>query len=160
MSECKTAQRKTDLPEGWENYSICKSQIPDTPFLAFKVPLLEKLQGRYNEKMKKYCDARRKSGRKSLPIMYTNWTVKEIEKKYPKMDLIIDLTNTHKYYDPTELPKKMEHVKIKVKHEVIPDDKVVQKFFQTVDETLSKKKGTVLTCIPQKYKKFFFFSHD
>ena len=81
MSDSKTApQRKTDLPEGWENYSICKNQIPDTPFLAFKVPLLEKLQGRYNEKMKKYCDARRKSGRKSLPIMYTNWTVKEIEK--------------------------------------------------------------------------------
>ena len=27
------AQRKTELPEGWENYSACKDPIPDTPFI-------------------------------------------------------------------------------------------------------------------------------
>ena len=90
------ASRKTELPEGWENYSICKDKIPDTPFLAFKVPLSQEIQGRYNEKMKKYMDSRRKTGMKARPIMFTNWTVKEIEKKYSNMDLIIDLTNTHK----------------------------------------------------------------
>ena len=42
------AQRKTELPEGWENYSICKEKIPDTPFLAFKVPLNKQLQGWYS----------------------------------------------------------------------------------------------------------------
>ena len=42
------AQRKTELPEGWENYSICKERIPDTPFLAFKVPLSKQLQGWYS----------------------------------------------------------------------------------------------------------------
>ena len=30
------AQRKTELPEGWENYSIYKEKIPDTPFWLLK----------------------------------------------------------------------------------------------------------------------------
>ena len=71
--------------------------------------------------------------------------LKEIEKKYPNIDLIIDLTNTDKYYDPSELPKTMKHVKIKSKGGgPVPDYKVVQKFYQVVEETLSKKKGMFL----------------
>ena len=90
-------------------------------------------------------DSRRKTGLKARPIMYTNWTLKEIEKKYPNIDLIIDLTNTDKYYDPSELPKTMKHVKVKSKGGgPVPDYKVVQKFYQVVDETLSKKKGMFL----------------
>ena len=154
------ASRKTELPEGWENYSICKDKIPDTPFLAFKVPLSQEIQGRYNEKMKIYMDKRRKTGMKARPIMFTNWTVKEIEKKYSNMDLIIDLTNTTKYYDPAELPNHMKHVKIKSKGGgPVPDSKVVQKFYQVVDETLSKKKGKFLICITQTSGLLFRSSH-
>jgi len=101
-------------------------------------------------------DSRRKTGLKARPIMYTNWTLKEIEKKYPNMDLIVDLTNTHKYYDPSELPKTTKHVKIKSKGGgPVPDSKVVQKFYQAVEDTLSKKKGTFLICDIQILKDFF-----
>ena len=90
-------------------------------------------------------DSRRKTGLKARPIMYTNWSTMEIGKKYSNMDLIIDLTNTDKYYDPSELPKNMKHIKIKSKGGgPVPDSKVVQKFYQAVDETLSKKKGMFL----------------
>ena len=155
------ASRKTELPEGWENYSICKDKIPDTPFLAFKVPLSQEIQGRYNEKMKIYMDKRRKTGMKARPIMFTNWTVKEIKAKYSNMDLIIDLTNTHKYYDPAELPNSMKHVKIKSKGGgPVPDSKVVQKFYQAVDETLSKKKGKFLICITQTSGLYQYIVHN
>ena len=91
-------------------------------------------------------DSRRKTGMKARPIMFTNWTVKEIEKKYSSIDMIIDLTNTDKYYDPMELPKTMKHVKIKSKGGgPVPDSKVIQKFYQAVEEALSIKKGTFLT---------------
>jgi hypothetical protein len=44
----------------------------------------------------------------------------------------------------------MKHVKIKSKGGgPVPDSKVVQKFYQVVDETLSKKKGKFLICITQ-----------
>ena len=98
---------------------------------------------------------------KARPIMFTNWTVKEIEKKYSNMDLIIDLTNTHKYYDPAELPNSMKHVKIKSKGGgPVPDSKVVQKFYQAVDETLSKKKGKFLICITQTSGLYQYIVHN
>ena len=40
---------KNTVPDGWEKYSRCGRRIPGTPFVAFKVPLNENLQSRYNQ---------------------------------------------------------------------------------------------------------------
>ena len=32
---------RNDVPERWEKYTTCGSPIPETPFVAFKVPLSE-----------------------------------------------------------------------------------------------------------------------
>ena len=32
---------RNDVPERWEKYTTCGSPMPETPFVAFKVPLSE-----------------------------------------------------------------------------------------------------------------------
>ena len=71
------------VPDGWDDYPKIGKRIPDTPFISFKVPL----------------------GR--------NWGIQELVKACPDLKMVIDLTNTNKYYMPRELERKgINHVKI------------------------------------------------
>lgn len=54
-----------------------------------------------------------------------------MQKEFPDLGLVIDLTNTSKYYDATSMPVK--HVKIITAGHKIPSLNVVQQFFQAVE---------------------------
>ncbi|XP_026463799.1 RNA/RNP complex-1-interacting phosphatase [Ctenocephalides felis] len=56
-------------------------------------------------------------------------------RKHPDVDLIIDLTNTHRYYNYQELISRgKQYKKIKTAGRIVPDPKIVQEFFDTVDD--------------------------
>ena len=53
------------------------------------------------------------------------WTLTSLEKKWPNLCLVIDLTATYKYYQPKNLSVK--HVKILTEGRVIPSNDVVNR---------------------------------
>ena len=125
---------KNDVPDGWEKYSRYGSRIPNTPFVAFKVPLSENLQGRYN--------------REYLPRATTDqalehrWTLDTLGKTFPDLGLVIDLTATDRYYNPRSM--KARHVKIKTQGHVVPDQNVIKLFFDEVDKALDLDEDTLI----------------
>ena len=76
-----------------------------TPFVAFKVPLSEELQSRYDEKYPSFLTEAAQEKHK--------WSLKDLEETLPKLDLILDLTATERYYDPNNLSGHIMHDKIK-----------------------------------------------
>merc|ERR1712062_684601 len=90
---------KNNVPEGWEKYSKCGRRIPGTPFVAFKVPLSENLQNRYNQQFLSRASRNE--------VQEHRWT----------LNLFIDLTATDRYYNPVNI----NHVKIKTQGHVVPD---------------------------------------
>ena len=94
-----------EIPNRWENYTSCGYPIPKTPFVAFKVPLTEELQNRYDEMYPSFLTEAAQEKHK--------WTLKDLEETLPKLDLIIDLTATERYYDPNNLSSHIMHDKIK-----------------------------------------------
>ena len=55
------------------------------------------------------------------------WTLNDVLEAFPTLDLIIDLTNTNRYYNPKKLPKNVKHFKIKTEGHVVPKYSVVQR---------------------------------
>ena len=94
-----------EIPNRWENYTSCGYPIPKTPFVAFKVPLTEELQNGYDEMYPSFLTESAQEKHK--------WTLKDLEETLPKLDLIIDLTATERYYNPNNLPSHIMHDKIK-----------------------------------------------
>ncbi|XP_026319020.1 mRNA-capping enzyme isoform X2 [Hyposmocoma kahamanoa] len=67
------------------------------------------------------------------------WDIKTLLKKIPKLGAVIDLTNTSRYYDPRELQAAgILHKKILMPGRIIPPEKKVQEFMDTMDEFLGK----------------------
>ena len=94
-----------EIPNRWENYTTCGYPIPKTPFVAFKVPLSEELQNRYDEMYPRFLTEAAQEKHK--------WTLKDLEETLPRLDLIIDLTATERYYNPNNLSGHIMHDKIK-----------------------------------------------
>ena len=94
-----------EIPNRWENYTTCGYPIPKTPFVAFKVPLSEELQNRYDEMYPSFLTEAAQEKHK--------WTLKDLEETLPRLDLIIDLTATERYYNPNNLSGHIMHDKIK-----------------------------------------------
>ena len=46
---------RNDVPERWEKYTTCGSPMPETPFVAFKVPLSEVSLYKYVSILLKNC---------------------------------------------------------------------------------------------------------
>ena len=128
-------KRRKDIPERWENYRKCGQSIPETPFVAFKVPLSERLQRIYDQNYSALSISVEKN-----PI----WTLKELEKTVPNLDLIIDVTNTDRYYNPKNLSEHIKYCKIKTLGHVIPNHHVIGRFFKAVNEMLSHKKDALI----------------
>ena len=128
-------KRRKDIPERWENYRKCGQSIPETPFMAFKVPLSERLQRIYDQNYSTFSISVEKN-----PI----WTLKELEKTLPNLDLIIDVTNTDRYYNPKNLSENTKYCKIKTLGHVIPNHHVIGRFFKAVNEMLSHKKDALI----------------
>ena len=85
-----------EIPDRWEEYTTCGIKIPKTPFVAFKVPLCEKLQKHYDETFSSFTEKAQKRH---------HWSLVDLEEKLPDLDLIIDLTATERYYNPDNLSR-------------------------------------------------------
>ena len=108
-------RRQNQVPDGWYDYVPCGRPIPETPFVAFKVPLSE----RYN-------------------TIGDRWTPETMMNQFPHLKLVIDLTNTDRYYNPSSFGRDIKHFKIKTKGHEIPSAEVVDKFFDQVKQTLRR----------------------
>jgi len=109
---------KFAIPERWEEYSNTGNCIPGTRFICMKVPLK---QG--------FCH-------NLVPEQYftPKLMVEELKTREIKLGLLIDLTFTKRYYEPTELKRLgIAHAKIMIPGKEVPDYTEVQKFFDVVD---------------------------
>ena len=95
------------IPDRWFDYSNVGAVVEGTRFIAFKVPLSK------NE----------------------DWNLKELKRQVPDLKLIIDLTNTKKYYHPRHCEELgLIHRKIFVPGHVVPNKQIVEEFFSAVSE--------------------------
>jgi hypothetical protein len=63
----------------------------------------------------------------------------------PTISLIIDLTNTDKYYTASDINNKsIQYVKIKTTGHHVPKDDIVQQFFEAVDKALAKNPDSLI----------------
>merc|ERR1719494_906657 len=68
---------KRKVPSGWDKYPTIGEQVRGTPFICFKTPLQTSF------------------GR--------SWGIPELLDACPKLAMVIDMTDTDRYYSPEEL---------------------------------------------------------
>ena len=103
---------KTKIPDRWEAYSNMGQRVPLTRFICFKVPL---------------------DGGNST------FSTKDLLNYCPTLGMVIDLTNTKKYYKPGPLADlNIEYQKIFTEGHVIPNKKVIKEFFDATNQYLEK----------------------
>ncbi|CAH1783256.1 unnamed protein product [Owenia fusiformis] len=120
------------VPDRWLPYSRVGKRIPGTRILACKVPLEKNICNKVEEE--------ERFGPKDL--------VQCIEERGERLGLVIDLTNTSRYYKPQEFTIRdeqaenhtIEHSKINTAGHEIPKNSVIRKFFKVVDDFLEKYK--------------------
>lgn len=113
---------KKTIPNKWLHYVPISKRIDGTRFVAFKVPIKENLC-RHLAPTQKFFPA----------------TV--IERK-PKIALVIDLTNTNKYYNKQDfLSRGVDYAKVACPAKHIPGDNIVQTFFDVIDTFFSLPKS-------------------
>ncbi|KAL5286371.1 DUSP11 family protein [Megaselia abdita] len=113
---------KNGVPDRWYNYKSLGSVIEGTRIIAFKVPLQFAQIDKNTEE-----DYR--------------LNVDKLIKKLPNLGVVIDLTNTSRYYNPTELEKNgVIHAKIFVPGHVIPRSDLRNSFRSYVKSFLEENK--------------------
>ena len=115
------ASSKYKLPKDWPDVKPMGKPIPESNFVAFKLPL--------------------KAERNQLLPKAKQFYVKNVLDAYPKLGLVIDLTTTayDEFYDPKEFTSKgVEHVKLYGNGHEVPRAAVVDSFFEVVDTFLEK----------------------
>lgn len=111
--------REPEIPDRWLDYSAVGNVVEGSRFLAMKTPL-DNLQSILETEEVFNCKdaisaAQNNSGR--------------------KVGLVIDLTNTQCYYNPTTLKSLgVNHIKIKVRGQLIPPADLVEKFNSVVND--------------------------
>lgn len=116
------------IPDRWEDYQALGEVIEGTRFIAFKVPLKEQLlRGRIQEK-----------------DWFSPQTLLEtLSSKQHKLGLVIDLTNTNRYYNPQEMTRAcVSHEKVRTEGHVVPSKKVISRFFKVVDQFLEENQNS------------------
>ncbi|EDW32951.1 GL10081 [Drosophila persimilis] len=102
---------KRGVPDRWLDYSPIGKRVPGTRFIAFKVPLNQNL----NEKVDKELRLGPESVMESVP----------------NLGMIIDLTNTDRYYRPQSFTENdVRHQKLMIPGKATPPTKLAQKFCQ------------------------------
>ncbi|XP_038064364.1 RNA/RNP complex-1-interacting phosphatase homolog isoform X2 [Patiria miniata] len=110
---------KRKIPERWECYEPLGRTINGTRLIAFKVPLNKALS-------------------ENLPPRF-RFTPEDLLKRVKEsglgLGLIIDLTNTSRYYNPQDFVQAgIEYRKLYTEGHVIPQQKIVQSFTTIVQE--------------------------
>lgn len=100
------------IPERWEDYTNIGARVEGTKFVAFKVPL----------------------------HFHEDWNLEELKKAVPDLKHIIDLTNTNRYYSPSQCDKQgWKHKKIFVPGGgMVPAKQNVEQFYAAVSEAMSE----------------------
>lgn len=112
------------VPERWKDYLPIGQRMPGTRFIAFKVPLKKSFEG-------KLAPEERFS-----PLDLFN----RIQEQNEELGLIIDLTYTHRYYKPEDLPETIPYLKIFTVGHQVPDDETILKFKSAVNGFLKENK--------------------
>ncbi|XP_042875336.1 RNA/RNP complex-1-interacting phosphatase-like isoform X2 [Penaeus japonicus] len=121
MGGSKNNSGKNKIPDRWRKYTNMGRQIPGTRFIAFKVPLKEALLMRLQD-ASWFC-----------PRTLMDHCV--------DLGLVVDLTNTTRYYDPKEFTDQgIKYAKVFTEGHKIPKDKVVMEFFKVVNTFLDENK--------------------
>ncbi|XP_076029052.1 uncharacterized protein LOC143017897 isoform X1 [Oratosquilla oratoria] len=115
---------RNSVPDRWEEYSNMGRQIPGTRFIAFKVPLRESI----------LCNM-------EAGIRVSDFTPRTLRDHCTRLGLVLDLTNTDRYYDPEEFRRNgIEHVKLKTEGHIIPKTESFKMFSRAVEKFLEKNK--------------------
>ncbi|XP_045684452.1 RNA/RNP complex-1-interacting phosphatase [Phyllostomus hastatus] len=112
------------IPERWKDYLPVGQRMPGTRFIAFKVPL------------KKSFEERLAPEERFSPLDLFN----KIQEQNEELGLIIDLTYTHRYYKPEDLPETIPYLKIYTVGHQVPDDNTIFKFKCAVNGFLKENK--------------------
>ncbi|XP_059941851.1 RNA/RNP complex-1-interacting phosphatase-like [Mesoplodon densirostris] len=121
-----SARRKggKHIPESWKDYLPVGQQMPGTCFIAFKVPLKKSFEKNLLQK------------NVFPPCMFFN----KIQEQNEELGLIIDLTYTHRYYKPEDLPESIPYLNICTVGHPVPDDDTIIKFQCAVSGFLKENK--------------------
>uniref|UniRef100_A0A1A9WW36 Tyrosine-protein phosphatase domain-containing protein n=1 Tax=Glossina brevipalpis TaxID=37001 RepID=A0A1A9WW36_9MUSC len=107
------------IPDRWLDYTPIGKQIEGTRFIAFKVPLKEHLN-------------------KSI-LRHQRLDANILLEKIPNLGIIIDLTNTNRYYNPQQICKNgVDYKKICTPGRVTPPSNLVKEFRKCVKDFLTK----------------------
>lgn len=108
-------------PDRWLDYTNIGAQVEGTQFIALKVPL-----------GKKYFVKREKE----------SFTPGDVVQQIPNLGLVIDLTFTSKYYNPSEFEQlNVQYKKIFTKGHEIPKRSLVNNFIRTVNDFLAEEEN-------------------
>lgn len=106
------------IPKGWLDYTPMGNQIIGTRFICFKVPLTTNLKAVEPE---------------------NQLTPDQLIEHVPNLGLIIDLTDTYRYYNPKIfIEKGVEHKKIKIAGHVLPPQQKHIEFAGIVTDFLTR----------------------
>jgi len=115
------------VPDRWEDYSNIGKVVEGTSFIPFKVPLNELLL-------------------KQVRAGVEAWGLKHLKETVPELGLVVDLTNTSRYYKAKQLEELgVKYCKIFTKGHEVPDKGVVDKFYKAVDGMDGKMIGVHCT---------------
>ncbi|XP_062291800.1 RNA/RNP complex-1-interacting phosphatase-like isoform X1 [Scomber scombrus] len=118
----KKKNKKTGVPDRWLDYAPVGCRIPGTRFIAFKVPLKPSLNCLVPE-----SDS------------FGLWQLLDsVRSQDQDLGLIIDLTFTTRYYQPSDIPQSCCYVKIRTEGHRVPADADILSFKRAVTHFLDQ----------------------
>ncbi|XP_018080682.1 uncharacterized protein LOC108696129 isoform X2 [Xenopus laevis] len=108
--------KKNSIPGRWRSLTAVGQRIPGSRFIAFKVPL------------KWQANQRVSPTQKFTP----KDLLSEIRARNEDLGLIIDLTNTERYYTDKEIPRSVQYIKLNTAGLQIPEDTTIHQFKRIV----------------------------
>ncbi|XP_016970346.1 RNA/RNP complex-1-interacting phosphatase homolog isoform X2 [Drosophila rhopaloa] len=97
------------IPDRWLDYTPIGKRIPGTRFIAFKVPLHKHVNARVQENLRLAPES--------------------LLESIPDLGLIIDLTNTNRYYHPSALTNRdVRHQKLMIPGKQTPPRALAERF--------------------------------
>lgn len=119
LNRIKKIKNMSGIPDRWLSYKPMGELIPGTRFICFKVPLKQTL-----------CDGLQDNER---------FTPEMLMEQCPKLGLVVDLTNTRRYYNgEVFMSRGIRYKKIHCPGHVIPAGRILKEFFSTVDAFLNE----------------------
>ncbi|XP_017049535.1 RNA/RNP complex-1-interacting phosphatase isoform X2 [Drosophila ficusphila] len=106
------------IPDRWLNYKPIGERIPGTRFIAFKVPLHQHVNAKVEESLRLAPES--------------------LLQSIPDLGLIIDLTNTNRYYQPSSLTNHdVRHQKLMIPGKQTPPRRLAEQFCSYVADFLA-----------------------